>query len=96
MIRIRRTPLAVHDLQEISAYIESRRNLPSANRVCREIYDAVQVLRRFPERGKVGLEANTRELVTPKFPAYIIAYRIGANDSVEILPIWHGAQGRGE
>ena len=94
MSRILWTPLALEDLQGISSYIEGRSTLATANRVCRTIYDAVQRLRHFPESGKVGIEAGTRELIVPEFQAYIIAYRLGAYESVEILRIWHGAQER--
>jgi plasmid stabilization system protein ParE len=52
LTRIRWTPLALNDLKAISGYIEWQRNLATANRVCRLIYDAVQSLRRFPESGR--------------------------------------------
>jgi addiction module RelE/StbE family toxin len=94
--RIRWTPLAINDLKTISTYIEGERNLATANRVCRLIYDAVQTLRRFPESGKSGMEQGTRELVVPKLPSYIVAYRMIQTDGVEILRIWHGAQHRHE
>ncbi len=94
MSRIYWTPLALEDLKSISLYIESQRDLTSANRVCRAIYEAVQLLRRFPERGKAGLEEGTRELVVAEFPAYVVAYRIAPDEKVEILRVWHGAQGR--
>ncbi len=84
MSRIRWTSLALQDLQSISTYIESRRDLPTANRVCRSVYDTAQHLRSFPELGKPGLEQGTRELVVPAFPAYILVYRIAAQDAVEI------------
>jgi toxin ParE1/3/4 len=90
--RIRWTPLSLEDLQDISLYIESQRDIATANRVCRSIYEAVQKLRQFPESGKPGLEAGTRELVVAKFPAYIVVYRLSL--AVEILRIWHGAQER--
>ncbi len=93
---IRWTPLAIDDLRTISGYIEGQRNLATANRVCRIIYDAVQMLRRFPESGKVGMEEGTRELVVAALPSYIVAYRLMPNNAVQILRIWHGAQQRQE
>ena len=96
LTRIRWTLRAVSDLKAISSYIEQRRNLVAANRVCRIIYDAVEVLRRCPEIGKPGLEEGTRELVVPALPAYIVVYRILQADAVEIVRIWHGAQQRQE
>jgi len=92
--RIRWTELSLEDLQGLSAYIEAQRDLATANRVCRSIYDSVQKLRRFPEAGKPGLEDGTRELVVAEFPAYIVVYRLLPQQAVEVLRIWHGAQQR--
>ena len=92
---IRWTPLAFNDLRIISVYIERHGNLATANRICRVIYDAVQILRRFPEIGKVGMAEGTRELVIPKLP-YIVAYRLISTEAIEVLRIWHGAQERQE
>jgi toxin ParE1/3/4 len=94
--RIRWTPLAIDDLKAISSYIEEQRNLATANRVCRIIYDAVQRLRRFPESGKPGMEEGTRELVVSALPSYIVTYRLLHGEAVQILRIWHGAQYRQE
>ena len=94
MKRIRWTPLAINDLKIISSHIEAQCNLATANRVCRIIYDAVQMLRRFPESGKIGMEEGTRELVVPALPSYIVAYRVTHTEAVQILRIWHAAQQR--
>lgn len=94
MIRIRWTTSALNDLKTISSYIEGQRNLATANRVCRLIYDAVQILRRFPESGKTGIEEGTREFVVPALPSYIVVYRLLPSEAVQILRIWHGAQQR--
>jgi plasmid stabilization system protein ParE len=75
-MRIRWTPLALNDLKIISLHTERQRNLATANRVCRIIYDTVQILRRFAESGKPGIEEGTREFVVPKMPIYTVAYRI--------------------
>lgn len=90
---IRWTPLAINDLKAISNYIERQRRLATVNRICRSIYDAVQVLRRFPESGKPGIEKGTREVVVPKLP-YSLAYRVIDAGAVQILRIWHGAEER--
>lgn len=94
MSRIRWSTSALNDLKTISSYIEGQRNLATANRVCRIIYDAVQILRRFPESGKTGIEEGTRELVVPALPSYIVVYRLVPSEAVQILRIWHGAQQR--
>lgn len=90
MTRIRWTPLAVADLKTISGYIESQCNLATANRICRQIYDAIQTLRRHPHTGRPGTGQETRELVIAHSP-YIVVYRL-LPEAVEILRIWHGAR----
>jgi toxin ParE1/3/4 len=90
---IRWTTLALHDFKAISHRIEQERNLATANRVCRTIYDAIQILRRHPYSGKAGTEEGTREFVIPTSP-YIVTYRVMESEAVQILRIWHGAQNR--
>ena len=92
-MQIRWTQAALEDFKAISFRIEQERNLATANRVCRAIYDAIQILRRHTHSGKHGIEEGTRELVIPKSP-YIVAYRLMQAEAVQILRIWHGAQNR--
>ena len=47
-------------------------------------------LETFPNRGRSGRIAGTRELVFASLP-YIAVYRV-KNDAVEILRIYHSAQ----
>ncbi len=94
-MRIRWTPLAVDDFKAISFRIEQDRSLATANRVCRRIYDDIQMLRRRPQSGRPGIEEGTRELVILQLP-YIVAYRVMEPDTVQILRIWHGAQNQTE
>jgi len=96
LTHIRWTAQAFKDLQTISSYVERQRNLASANKVCRTIYDTIQNLRRFPELGKAGIEEGTRELIVSPLPSYIVVYRIAQPAAIQILRIWHGAQQRVE
>ncbi|HLH17451.1 MAG TPA: type II toxin-antitoxin system RelE/ParE family toxin [Bryobacteraceae bacterium] len=89
-MRIRWTTPALNDLKAISRRIEQQRNLTTANRVCRHIYDSIQTLRRHPHTGRPGAEEGTRELVITKSP-YIVIYRLQPG-AVQVLRIWHGAQ----
>jgi toxin ParE1/3/4 len=89
-MRILWTPTALNDFKAISHRIEQQRNLVTANRVCRHIYDSVQILQRHPHTGRPGIEEGTRELVITKSP-YIAVYRL-QSEAVQILRIWHGAQ----
>ena len=89
-MRIEWSASAVADLKAISDYIEQDRNLETANRVARTIYEAVQTLRTMPHRGRPGRIENTRELVMPRLP-YLVVYGV-YHDRVLILNIVHGAQ----
>ena len=93
-MQVRWTSRAANDLKTISSHIERQRNLATVNRVCRIVYNAVQILRRFPESGKPGIEEGTRELVVPAMPSYIVAYKVMHSGAIQILRIWHGAQDR--
>ena len=81
---------AFADPQEISLHIENDRGIATANRVIREIYDAIQTLRRFPYRGRSGRIQDTRELVIAGRP-WLAIYRLD-RDRVIVLNIVHGAQ----
>jgi plasmid stabilization system protein ParE len=91
---VRWTPSAFNDLKIISGYIERQRNLATANRVCRIIYDAIKILRRFPESGKIRIEEGTREPVVATPPSYVVTYRVIRSEAVQIVRIWHGSQER--
>jgi len=86
-MQIRWTSLAALDLRHIAREIR-KANPTAAGRVARILYDGAMSLETFPNRGRPGRIAGTRELV---FPPYIIVYRITAQ-TVEVLRIYHGAQ----
>jgi toxin ParE1/3/4 len=58
--------------------------------VDQRIGGSVATLKQFPEMGRLGRIAGTRELVIQHTP-YIVAYSI-VGDTVRILRILHGAQ----
>lgn len=89
-MRISWTEPAVHDLTRICDYISEHGSPAVARKVALSIYESVGTLRKFPELGRTGRKADTRELVLTGLP-YIIIYRL-SSDSVEILRILHGAQ----
>ncbi|WP_373414411.1 type II toxin-antitoxin system RelE/ParE family toxin [Ensifer aridi] len=80
---------ALDDRNSIFSYIE-RENPRAAVHVDEEIVRAARRLLDFPESGRPGRIAGTRELVVPRTP-YIGAYVVMA-DSIRILRILHGAQ----
>lgn len=90
-MRIRWTPAAAADLQQISDYLKahhSRYRLPTM----RKIYSAIQSLKQWPHMGRLGQEEGTRELSFQPLP-YVAVYRV-RDESMEILRIYHGAQER--
>jgi addiction module RelE/StbE family toxin len=90
-MRIRWTPAAAADLEQINGYLTER--LPNFRRsTMLRIYESVQSLRRMPNKGRLGREAGTRELVLVPLP-YIVAYRV-KKDEIAILHIHHGARER--
>ena len=57
----------------------------------RKLYAAIQSLKAWPHRGRVGREEGTREILFSPLP-YVAVYRV--KESVEILRIYHVAQDR--
>lgn len=66
------SPYAVSDRDAIFSHIEAD-NPRAAVRVDEQIAAAIQRLIEFPESGRPGRIAGTRELVVPRTP-YIVAY----------------------
>lgn len=90
-MRIRWTPAAAADLDSISDYL--RQHHPHYRQsTMRKLYNTIRSLRQFPYRGRPGTEDGTREILFPPLP-YIAVYRV-AGPTVEVLRIFHGAQGR--
>ena len=88
-MRVRWTTRAADDLAGIVACVR-KDNPASARRVAQTIFQAVAGLRKFPNRGRIGLAENTRELVFSPWP-YIAVYEI-IGDQVQVLRIRHAAQ----
>jgi len=89
-MRIRWTKPAARDLTQICDYIRDHDAPAAARRVALTIYESVSSLAHFPQRGRPGRKANTRELVFPGLP-FLAVYRIH-EDVIEIARILHGAQ----
>jgi len=90
-MRLRWTPAAAVDLQHISDYLKDhhpRYRQPTM----RKLYEAVRALKQWPQRGRLGREEGTRELLFSPLP-YVAVYRV-TEQSVEIMRIYHAAQDR--
>lgn len=82
-------PFAMADRDQIFSYIEVD-NPRAAAEIDERIASAAQRLIRFPESGRPGRVAGTRELVVPRTP-YIAIYAM-TTDKVRILRVLHGAR----
>ena len=80
---------ALADRDVIFKHIEAESPRAAVN-VDDQILAAARRLLNFPESGRPGRVAGTRELVVPRTP-FIAAYVVTA-DRVRILRILHGAQ----
>ncbi|MCR9257402.1 MAG: type II toxin-antitoxin system RelE/ParE family toxin [Alphaproteobacteria bacterium] len=80
---------AADDLTEIRSFIRSD-NPNAARMVARRILESANRLRDFPDIGREGTIAGTRERVVAGLP-YILVYR-PRSEAVEILRVLHGAR----
>lgn len=81
--------IAVEDLREARRHIAAD-DPGTAARVYDAIPATVERLAEFPNLGRPGRVAGTRELVVPRTPD-VVAYRVAA-DHLRVLPILHGAR----
>lgn len=86
-MRLRWTPRAVADLEEISDYLLSV-NPTSRKRLIDRIEAVATYLLQFPHMGKLGLASGTREFVLSGTP-YILVFRL-KDDVIQILSIRDG------
>lgn len=84
---IRYTRLALADLGHARDFI-ALDNPGAAAAMAMRIRDAVEGLRQFPERGRMGRVPGTRELVVPRTP-FVIPYRVVGRE-VQVLAVLHG------
>jgi plasmid stabilization system protein ParE len=66
-MRVRWTTTAAEDLAQIVDYIR-KDNPTAARRVAQDIFAGIAALSKFPNRGRLGLVENTREIVFSPWP----------------------------
>jgi toxin ParE1/3/4 len=93
-MRLRYSRRALRHIDDISTYLEQRS--PSATRqISGRIRDAISMLLEFPEVGRSGAKAGTREFPIPGLP-YVIVYRVylpaGDAGELRIAGIYHAAR----
>ena len=90
-MRISWTPAAAADLEHISNYLKERHS-HYRQPTMRKLYEPIRSLKELPQRGRLGREDGTRELLFPPMP-YIAVYRV-KEQTIEVLRIYHAAQDR--
>jgi toxin ParE1/3/4 len=88
-MRIVWTARALRDLRAARAYIAVD-NADAADKHVMRIVKAVETLVRFPELGRPGRKADTRELIVGRTP-YLVPYRL-RGEIIQILAVLHGRQ----
>ncbi len=84
---VRYTRQALADLDHAREYI-ALDNPQAAQTMAARLHQAIDALRQFPERGRQGRVAGTRELVVPRTP-FVVPYRIIGRE-IYILAVLHG------
>ncbi|WP_417477517.1 type II toxin-antitoxin system RelE/ParE family toxin [Maricaulis sp.] len=88
-MKLRWSALAMTELTHSVARI-AEDDIPAAIRVRNRIHDAAQALTLYPLMGRPGRLTNTRELVVPGLPYFIVYH--ATKSEVSILRVLHGAQ----
>jgi toxin ParE1/3/4 len=88
-VKVRWTSPALQQLRDARRYVEAE-NPSAADRIGRRIEEAVNRLAFFPDMGRVGRRAGTRELAVSG-TNFVVAYRVTA-ESIDILAVIHGAR----
>jgi plasmid stabilization system protein ParE len=90
-VRIKVTVEAIHDLERLRAFVESK-NPHAARRIAAEILDGIENLARFPDMGLPVSRAPDPKLIRDLFVGnYTIRY-LREESSIIILRIWHGKE----
>lgn len=85
-MKVRWTTTALRDIENHVAYLDQVNPLAAAD-LAIALMAAGDSLERFPNRGRAGRIAGTRELLA--VAPYVMVYEI-ASETVTILRIWHG------
>jgi toxin ParE1/3/4 len=92
-MRIRWTPPAAADLQNISDYLKEH-HPHYRQATVRKIRDRIRGLKVAPYVGRPGRIEGTREILFPPM-AYVAVYRVREQEqTIEVWRIWHAAQSR--
>lgn len=87
-MQIRWLRKALRNLEQIYEFI-AENNVEAASRTILEIQTTIEQLETFPQSGRIGRVANTRELIVTDTP-YIVIYRVRGK-TVEIIRVLHSS-----
>ena len=90
MIALRYARAALDDLDDACAWTATHRPAGAAEALARLLMEAAEGLRVFPERGRPGRIAGTRELIIPRTP-FLMVYRLAGRE-LQVLAILHQAR----
>jgi len=88
-MKTRWMPLPEQDLESAYEYVRQD-NSKAASRLLARVFEAVEMLGRYPSAGHPGRVPATRELSIAHTP-YIVVYR-HIRDEIHILAVIHGAR----
>ncbi len=91
-MRVRYTQRAVRQLHAIHAFIDTV-DAAAARQVMQRIGHTIDLLSTFPNAGRHGVRAGTRENRVPGL-RYVVVHRLEGDDTVVILGVYHTAQRR--
>jgi toxin ParE1/3/4 len=83
------TETAIRHLESAWDYLAAE-NMSAAQSQLERILDAVETLALYPELGRKGRIASTRELVITDTP-FLVAYRVQKRE-IQLLAVLHGAR----
>ena len=91
MVKVKWTDFALENLVAIGDYIEKDSHL-YAQRVVNQLFNAVDILKKFPFAGRVVPEYNDvtiRELIRGN---YRIVYKVVSDFDIDIVTVHHSAK----
>lgn len=84
---------ALADLEGIFDWI-AQDDPATARAVVDRVFASIEHLASFPQMGRAGRDAGTREWVVPRLP-YIVVYEVDPErEQVLVVAVFHGAQDR--
>ncbi len=91
MMPIKWADSAHQDILAILEYFAEKQEKDIGQKILDRLFEALELLAKFPKAGRLGRVEGTRELLIPKSP-YILVYTV--TEQVEIVRLLYTRQGR--